>query len=423
MGERTAATAHGGTERQVGPTTGVRTPAFRRLTAAWVISLVGDGVRMAALPLFTAVFTRDPLAVSAVAIAETLPWLLVAPPAGALVDRLRPRAVVVVTHALRAVLTGVLALAVATGQVSVVLLVVLAFALTAAETFADSASQLLLVELAGPDDLEEANSRFFSAETAGMDLAGPLAASAVFAWEPALCFALDAASFVLAAVLVAGLPDVVPQRDTENESVPLRTRIVEGAGYLVRHPGLRVLVSVVVVSAASASAVNAVSALYAIEELHMPEALVPLLMVAMALGTLGGARVVGILTRRLGEGWSMITGLGLVAAGFGVLGLLHHPVPGALAYLVVGFGVGVWNVLSATRRQRLTPPHMMGRVSSCYRVLAWGLMPLGAGVAGPVAAGFSLSAVFLLAGGLVAVVTLVAGRGLLRTTPEAAPAT
>ncbi|MCP2259729.1 Transmembrane secretion effector [Streptoalloteichus tenebrarius] len=398
---------------------GVRTPAFRRLLAAWTVSLVGDGVRVVALPLFAAVTTRDPLAVSAVAVAEVLPWLLVALPAGALVDRWRPRRVVLIAHAVRAVVTLGLAAAAFTGHAGVWALVCVAFVLTSAETFADSASQLLLVEIAGPADLDAANGRFIGAETVGVDLAGPLAATLLFAWEPATCFAVDGLSFVVAAALVASLPDVVPDREPTGGGARLRAQIVEGGRYLLGHRGLRALVGVVVAAAIAASAVNAVTALYAIEVLAIPEALVPTLMVAMAVGTIGAARAVPGLVARLGESRVMISALVVLAAGFVVLGLAPHPVTAWAGYLVVGAGVGVWNVLSATRRQRLTPGHMMGRVSSTYRVLTWGLMPLGAGLAGPLAKATSLGTVFVLAGGLVAVTALVAGVPLARTGADA----
>ncbi|SHG90345.1 MFS transporter [Streptoalloteichus hindustanus] len=424
VGPAGGADASGGADRPAGPARGVRTPAFHRLLAAWTVSLVGDGVRVVALPLFAAVTTRDPLAVSAVAVAEVLPWLLVALPAGALVDRWRPRRVVLVAHVLRGAVTLGLAAAVATGHAGVWALVCVAFVLTSAETFADSASQLLLVEIAGPADLDAANGRFISAETVGVDLAGPLAATLVFAWEPAACFAVDGLSFVVAAALVASLPDVVPHRES-TAGTRLRAQIAEGGRYLLGHRGLRALVGVVVVAAVAASAVNAVTALYAIEALAIPAAVVPTLMVAMAVGTIVAARAVPRLVGWLGEGRVMVASLVVLAAGFAGLGLAPHPVTAWVGYLVVGVGVGAWNVLSATRRQRLTPGHMMGRVSSTYRVLTWGLMPLGAGVAGPLAKATSLGAVFVLAGGLVAATALVAAVPLLRTGaggPEPEPA-
>jgi MFS family permease len=154
-------------------TVGIGSRGFRLLLIAWSTSMVGDGVRVAALPLFAAVSTRDPLVVSAVAVAEVLPWLLIALPAGGLVDRWEPRWVVLSAHGVRAVVILLLATSVATGSAGVGLLVAAAFVVTAAETFADPASQRLLVHLAGPHGLEKGNGYFVSVETMAVDIVGP----------------------------------------------------------------------------------------------------------------------------------------------------------------------------------------------------------------------------------------------------------
>lgn len=371
---------------------------------------MGDGVRIVALPLFTAASTRSPLAVSAVAVALTLPWLLVALPAGALVDRWRPRTVVVVAHWLRAGVTGVLALAVHTGHATVVVLCATAFVLTSAETFADAASQVLLVELVSQDELEAANGRFVTVETIGMDLAGPLAAAVLFWWAPAACFALDALSFVAAAVLVSRVPDIAPERS----GTDLRGQLAEGMRLLVRTPGLRSLVVAVAITAACAAAINAMLALYSIQVLGLAEPVVPVLVVCMAAGALLGVRLSPRLAARWGAGRVMVGFLALLGAAFALFGLTPWLVVAVLACVLFGVGSAGWNVLSATRRQRLTPGPMMGRVTSAYRVVAWGLSPLGAGLAGPLAEVTSLGTVYVVAGSIVGFTAILLARPLAR---------
>ncbi|GLY49086.1 MFS transporter [Lentzea sp. NBRC 102530] len=383
---------------------------FRALTAAWAVSLVGDGVRVVALPLYAASTTRSPLAVSAVAVALALPWLLVALPAGALVDRWRPRTVVVVAHWLRAGVTGLLALAVHTGHATVVVLCATAFVLTSAETFADSASQVLLVELAGKDDLEAANGRFVVVETVGMDLAGPLAAAGLFWWAPAACFALDALSFVAAAIFVSRVPDVAPERAGGD----LRGQLVQGARFLVQTSGLRSLVVAVAITAVCAAAINAMLALYSIQVLGLAEPVVPFLVVCMAAGALLGARLSPRLARRWGSGRVMVGFLLLLGGAFALFGATPWLAVAVLACVLFGVASAGWNVLSATRRQRLTPGPMMGRVTSAYRVLAWGLSPLGAGLAGPLAQATSLGTVYVVAGSIVGFTAILLARPLTR---------
>lgn len=387
--------------------------SFRLLIMAGFTSLTGDGVRSAALPLFTAVTTHSPLAVSAVATAEVLPWLLIALPAGALVDRCSPRRIVLGAHLLRAVAVGGLAAAVFTHHASLPALVAGAFLLTSGETFADSAFQLLLVELSGRDRLDRANSWYVTAETLGLDLGGPLLAALLFAWQPGACFALNALLFLLSAACVAALPDVRVAATAPRTR--WRRELVEGARHLLRDRALRTLVAAVVAAAVAVSAANAIVSLYAVGTLAVRPALVPTLWVAQALGTLAAASLVPRVARRCGDGRTMVGALLLLGVAFTVVGAVQHAVSVWIAYLLVGVGAGAWNVLSATRRQRLTPSALMGRVTSAYRMLAWGLMPLGAALAGPLAKATSLATVFVVVGCVVVAVAVVSARPLVRT--------
>ncbi|HEX3648352.1 MAG TPA: MFS transporter [Pseudonocardiaceae bacterium] len=393
---------------------------FRLLIMAGFASLTGDGIRMAALPLFTALATRSPLAVSAVATAEVLPWLLVALPAGALVDRWSPRRVVLGAHCLRSLVAGGLAVAVFTGNAHLPVLIGAAFLLTCGETFADPAFQLLLVELSGRERLDRANSWYVMAETLGLDLGGPLIAAGLFVWQPGACFAGNAVTFLISAACVAFLPEVrvagVP--DPRQAPRPMRVQLVEGGRFLLRHKALRTLVLAVVASALAVSAANALVSLYAVQTLAVRAALVPTLWVAQALGTLFAAWLVPRLAARLGEGRVMVGALTLLGVAFVAVGAIPVAPAVWVAYLLVGVGAGGWNVLSATRRQRFTPSALMGRVTSAYRMLAWGLMPLGAALAGPLARATSLATVFVVVGGIVAAVAIAAARPLARAVPE-----
>lgn len=391
--------------------------SFRLLILAGFASLTGDGLRMAALPLFTAISTHSPLAVSTVATGEVLPWLLVALPAGALVDRWAPRRVVLGAHCLRSLAAAALAVAVFTHHASVPVLVVVAFLLTSGETFADSAYQLLLVELSGRDRLDRANSAYVMAETLGLDLGGPLLAALLFAWQPAACFAVNALTFVLSAGCVARLPDIrarVPGQRTDTGRQPMRRQLVEGTRFIWRQHTLRTLVTAVVVSAVAISAANALVSLYAVQTLAVRAALVPTLWIAQALGTLLAAWLVPRLAKRVDTGPIMVGSLTLLGIAFVAVGAIPVAASVWVAYLLVGIGAGGWNVLSATRRQRLTPSPLMGRVTSAYRMLAWGLMPIGAALAGPLARVTSLATVFCVVGAIVVTVAVIAARPLAR---------
>jgi MFS family permease len=134
------------------------------------------------------------------------------------------------------------------------------------------------------------------------------------------------------------------------------------------------------------------------------------------------ARLVVPIARRWSDGPVLVSSMAVAAVGMTLLGALHYMATAWAATALIGIGIGGFNVLAAARRLRLTPPEAMGRVSGAYRMLAWGLMPLGAGLAGPLAVATSIGSVFVIAGGLVLILLTALTRPLLRTAPPRIPA-
>jgi hypothetical protein len=66
----------------------------------------------------------------------------------------------------------------------------------------------------------------------------------------------------------------------------------------------------------------------------------------------------------------------------------------------------LWNVVTVSLRQQIVPGHLLGRVNSVYRMLGWGLIPLGALAGGFTAQEFGLRAPFLIAGTVRALILL-----------------
>jgi MFS family permease len=176
---------------------------FHALTAAVGLSSLGDGLALVAVPLLAAQFTDSPLLIALTYAAQELPWLLVALPAGALVDRLDRRRVAVMADLARAGTMAVLAAVVAAGVGSLPILWIAAFALGSLDTLATGAAYAVLPRVVPERLLGAANGRLMAVETAGGQLIGPAVAGGIFVAAAALPFALDAASFVASAAFVA----------------------------------------------------------------------------------------------------------------------------------------------------------------------------------------------------------------------------
>ena len=421
---------------------GPQLPAsFSRLVMTWAGSLTGDGLRVIALPLLAVSVNSSAASVALVAVATTLPWLLVAIPAGALVDRLDPARVMATAHLLRAVLSIALVGTVVTGSTTIPLLCLFGFAITSAETFADGSAQALLVRIVPHAHLERANARFVTVETLALDLAGPLAAGVLFLLAPWAPFAVSAACFLIAAGIVSTIstPPAAEPLDPvlTDTTLPDTTltdsavgtpaasaalpgpwaRIRAGLAQLVSDPVLRVLVVTVSIMVIANAATDAVLVLYGTSTLGMSEAFYPMLLVAYSVGTLIAAVLVGRADSRLRGGQVMMLALFGIAGTMFVLGFFPNVVAAVIAYAVMGLAGGTWNVLSATRRQRRTPHAMIGRVSSAFRVVAWGVIPIGAALGGLVGERWGIPSVYLLAGTVIAVLGLVVVRSFVSTEP------
>ncbi len=375
---------------------------LRAIVAATYASALGDGAFLAATPLAAAAITRSPSAVSLVAAVQYIPWLLVSPFAGALVDRWPKRAVLILADAVRAIALVVLTVIVLLKQVSIPALAAVACLVVVGQIFADTASQSIVVQLAGREtaDLNKANGHISSAGTVGKSLAGPPIGSGSFAALPWLPFALDAASFAFSAWCLKSLPHS-PDGRPADPSRRLIQAIAEGARFLVRHPTLRILCLLVAAANLANFMALATFVLYATERLGVSVAAFGALMAAGSIGGVIGGFASSRVVRRLGARGAMTAGVAVGAISWPALSLMTSPWPAAAILALVEFCAAVTTVVAISSRQQMTPPEMLGRVISAFRTVGAGAAPLGALAGGLTADALGLSAPLYAAGAVL----------------------
>jgi MFS family permease len=374
---------------------------YRRLWTAAGVSTLGDGVRLAALPLLAASITRDPGAVAAVTLAGGLPWLLFSLLSGAVVDRVDRKRVMWMVDSGRALVMFGLATAVVSDATSIPLLVVVAFLLGTGETLFDNAAQSLMPSVATRDRLEEANSRLYAVQISSQEFVGPPVGSLLFAAAMAAPFFLDAGSFVAAAALVLGIRTAPRTPRPAAERSRLWSEIADGLRWLWRHRLLRTLALMLGVWNLLTTAAGAVFVLFATEDLHMPTAGYGLLFSAGAVGSIVGSVFATRIIRGVGPGRALLTAVVVSGLSYFVVALTSN------AYLVGVMGaIGsmvaiVWNVITVSLRQAIIPDELLGRVNSVYRFLGWGMMPIGAALGGVIASAFGLRATYWIGGAVL----------------------
>jgi MFS family permease len=365
--------------------------SFRWLLGSVVVSNLGDGIALAAGPLLVASETRDPLLVASAAFLQRLPWLLFGVVAGAYVDRLDRRRMVVIMDTGRAAALVLLTVTIATGSVSITLILITMFLLGTAETFSDLASQTLLVGTVDRSDLGIGNARLQGGFLVTNQLVGPPIGALLFAFARSWPFAATAACYLLGAVLVSRIV-LRPREESPRRSV--RVEVAEGMRWLWHHPPVRTLAITIVLFNVTFGAAWSVLVLYSQERLGMSEAGYGLLITSGALGGLVGTAAYGWLEVNVGLANLMRIGLVLETLTHLALALTTIPWIALVVMFVFGLHAFVWGTTSRTVRQRAVPDVLQGRVGSVYMIGVIGGMLIGTPIGGALARGWGITAPF-----------------------------
>ncbi|MFF5985048.1 MFS transporter [Streptomyces olindensis] len=379
---------------------------FWRLWWANAINSVGDGAFNAAMPLLAVTVTEAPQQVAFISAAGYLPWLLVSLPAGAIVDRYDRTTLMWRCQAVQAVIVAAVAVVTVAGAVSVPVLAVAGFLLGCLQVVITNAAQSVLPQLVPAGLLQRANSNQYVVQTVGESSLGPPLGSVLFTVAAALPFGVDAASFVLSAALLATIPKSIADHTARRSSV--RTEVAEGLRWLGSHKLLRTLAVLLGVNTFCNRLGVATLVLYATQTLHLSERAYGLMLVGEGAGSLLGGLVNVRIARRLGPLRALAVALAANSAIYAGMGLVPDGAFLGVMLALCGFVITVSSVVTVSLRQEVTPGALLGRVNSVFRMVGWGLMPLGAVAGGFVARYLGLRAPFLIAGGVRGAALLLA---------------
>ncbi|MFT4014803.1 MAG: MFS transporter [Paracoccus sp. (in: a-proteobacteria)] len=413
--------------------------SFARFVAASGLTNLGDGIATIAWAWTASLLTRDPLLIALVAAALRLPWAVLALPAGIITDRTDRRRLILRMDMLRAAAFGMATIALwsalpldapaergVSSAPAFAALLAAALAVGAAEVFRDNAAQTMLPSLVPHERLEAANGRLWSVELTGNALAGPPLGAMLVAVALPLPFFINTLIYAFAALVVAGIAGSF--RPARTQGRDWRRELAEGMAFLRAAPLLRLLAWLTGLWNLFFQMVMIGLVLHVQENLGLSSAEYGLVLAAGAVGGIAGGFLGERVVRWMGAGPAARWMLFLSAPAFA--GIALAPNAWSLGLILALFELSglVWNTVSVSTRQRVIPDHLLGRVNSAYRLLAWGMMPVGVMLSGLIVRGAeafatretALTAPFWIAAAGILSVSLAGwrplGAGLARRT-------
>ena len=360
---------------------------FLTMWSGQALAQLGSQIAELAIPTLAVILLNaSELEVGFLNASAVAAFLLVGLPAGAWVDRMRKRHVMIVADGVRALALAVLPLLWFLGSLEMWHMFVVAAIVGIANVFFDVSYQSLVPSLVPAHQIAEANGKLEStAQVAG--IAGP----AVGGW---LVGVLTAPFAILATVgtYVLGLIALLFTKDTEHleprlEKGSLASDIGEGLRWVFGNRYLKRIVATTAVSNFFSTLSFTLLPIFILRELGLSVANLGLIFSLAAVGGLLGAMSVKFVIAKLGEA----PAIPISAIGFSLTALLlpvAAMVPSvAFALLIVqgfiaSFTVLVYNITQVTFRQRITPRHLLGRMNASIRFVVWGVMPISALLAG-----------------------------------------
>lgn len=385
---------------------------FRWLMSSSWTTDIGDGIALSAAPLLIASLTSSPILVAGGLLMQYLPWLLFGLLAGSVADRHDRRRLVIIADGSRAVVVAGLVAFLVTGNVTVWIVLGMAFLYGTAEVFANTAGSTLMPMLVKPADLGVGNARLQGGFLVGNQLIGPPLGAFLFAIGSFWPFVTQIVCVSLGVILISRIMRTpIPPKSEPAEGMPPHP-IREGLRWLRGNPPVRTLVIIILVFNVTWAAPWSILVLYATKHLGLG---------AVGYGALTTSAAIGGLLSTFGFGWlerhvKFATLMRICLSLEVVMHLSFALTTSGIVALVIMFGFGayafVWGTISTTVRQRLVPLELQGRIASVNMVGVFGGLVIGELLGGVIAQTWGLTAPWWFAFGGSLITLIIVWRSI-----------
>ncbi|MFI6598661.1 MFS transporter [Nonomuraea sp. NPDC050536] len=348
------------------------------LVGSVAVTSTSDGILFVSAPLIATSMSDDPRVIAGVTVAATLPYLVLALPSGLLVDRLPLRPMLLTVALTRAILAGILALAVVTGQLSLPLLYVCVFSLEACRATFDTTVKVVTPQIVPKDQIESGNRRILFGQFLGDGITGRSLGGLLYAFGSQLSLLVYAVCQLAVAFLsrtaVRGIP--VHRRGISSRDLTAGLAWVAGNGPI---RGLAVLHGC---RSLTSGATSGVLAVFLLQELDVPSRWYGIMLVSLPIGGFIALYVSRKAVRLATTPQVILSVLATDIALYFLLGVTGTSVVVPVLLAAIAFNGVLWNLSTLGFRQRIVPGDVQGRVQSVYAALQFGLIPAGAAAGG-----------------------------------------
>jgi MFS family permease len=384
---------------------------FKRLWTAATVSAFGTDITLTAFP-FVAILTLDatPWHLGLLRIATMLPAFLVGLIAGAWLDRVRRRPIMIASDWIRAALLVTVPIAAWLDHLSFAYLFAVAALLSVASTFFDIADRSMLPSLVGRDELVDANRMLTAgntvAEASGFAASGWLVQ--LFSAPGALL--IDASTFVWSALTLRRIERSEGAQGSAASQEHLIREMVEGLRFVRRNAVLVGLGGSLFLMSLSMQIVGTVYLLFVNQELGFRPGVLGMIFATGGLFSLLASLTGGRLMTRIGIGPLLIVALLCVAAGQSLITLAAAATAFAVAMMLLqqamDFPWSLYEITQVSVRQSVTPDEWQGRMNGSFHVLEFGGYLLGAIAGGWLGGAVGLRATILVGAAGLAIASM-----------------
>lgn len=345
------------------------------LWSGQTISTMGTAMSQLAFPLLILALTKSPALAGFAGALNSVPYLFLSLPVGALIDRWDRKKVMIICDTVRALNMASIPLALLLGHPTLLQLYVNSLVEGVCFVFFNIAEAAALPQVVPEEQIAAAVGQN-EATIGASNLLGSLVSGAVFAVSRLLPFLADALSYAVSVVSLLFIGRQFQEERDEEETSSLSARIIEGLRWLWNQPVIRFM-------AFLTGGINFVFAglgltiIVLAQRQHASPAVIGLIFTIGGIGGIVGSLLGNPLQKRLSFGQVIVGSVWLMAIlwplymlvpNFWLLGLVS-----ALFFLVVP----IYNVMQISYRLTLIPDQLQGRVNSVYRLVAFGFQPLG----------------------------------------------